>query len=554
MTTATPSAPSQREVNPWVVLIVLCSGFFMIMLDSTIVNVALPAMLDGLDGSLDQILWVINAYLLAYATLLITGGRLGDIFGPRNLFITGLSVFVLASIACGVSQNTTQMIIARVVQGLAGALLTPQTLTIITAVFPKERRGAAMGVWSALIGMSAIAGPIIGGVLVDGVNWRWIFFVNVPIGAVGLWGAFRFVPDLRPGRSHRLDLPGVLLVSASLSLIVYGLIEGERYDWGECWGPITIWEIIGAGVVLLIAFVVYERRPSEPLLPLALIRNRNFAVLNWLQALIAFGLMALYLPVVLFLQSVLDMSAIRAGLTMAPWAVATMFTAPFAGRLADKYGAKWVLMLGLALFSLGVGLMIAAVDLDAGFLSFLLPGFVAGGGLGLSMAPLTAEALREVPPVQVGAASGMLNAVRQVGSVIGTAVVGAVLQAQLSSSFASQARDRVAGVDAPAEVKTQLIDAFSEASDSGLQVAPGQNGGVALPDGVAPDTASTLEQVAHDVFVNGFTDAVKPTLAVPVVVLAVAALSCLAIARRRAAAEVTPAPAAAPDKAPAAAD
>ena len=553
MTTATPTAPSQREANPWVVLLVLCMGFFMIMLDTTIVNIALPAMLDGLDGSLDQIVWVVNAYLLVYATLLITGGRLGDIFGPRNLFVFGLAVFTLASVFCGISQNAPQIIAARVLQGIGGALLTPQTLALMTAVFPKERRGAAMGVWSAVVGLSTVVGPTVGGVLVDQANWRWIFYVNIPIGLITLLGVFRYVPDLRPGRRHRLDLPGVALISASLFLIVYGLIEGERYDWSDCWGPITIWEIIGAGVLLLVVFVLYERRPDEPLLPLALLRNRNYSVLNWLNALVNFSVMALYLPMVLFLQSVLDMSAIRAGLTMAPWSVATMFTAPVAGRLADKYGAKWVLLTGVASFGVGIALMINAVSLNADLVSFLLPGMLAGGGLGLCLAPMTAEALREIPPQQVGAASGMFNAVRQVGSVIGTAVVGAVLQTRLASALANQAENRVGSVDAPEEVKQQFVEGFGSAADAGLQVAPGANGGFQPPEGADPGLVDTLQQLAHDVFVHGYTDAVKPSLAVPVVVLAAAAVSCFAIARRQAAAEVTPAPAAA-DKAPATAD
>ena len=532
MTMDTKTA-GRGEANPWLVLLVLCLGFFMIMLDTTIVNIALPAMLDGLGGSLDQIVWVVNAYLLAYATLLIIGGRLGDIFGPRNLFIIGLVVFIAASIACGLSQNTTTIIVARVVQGVGGAMLTPQSLAIIGAVFPAEKRGSALGIWSAVVGLSTIAGPTVGGVLVDQASWRWIFFVNVPIGLIALVGTFLYVPDIRPGRHHKLDWTGVVLITSSLFLVVYGLVEGQRYDWGKCWGPIGIWEIIGAGAVLLVVFVRYERRPAEPLLPLSLFRNRTFSMMNVAQLLVAFGILGIYLPIVFFLESVCGMSAIKAGLTLAPWSVATIVAAPFAGRLADKYGGKYVLMTGLVMFGGGIALMIPAMHHGAGLPSFLPGGIVAGGGLGLSLAPLTAEAMREIEPHQVGAASGLLNAVRQVGSVIGSAVVGAVLQQQLAASLKDQAKVRAASLNVPADVKEQFLHSYAGAGKGGLEVAPGQNGGVHLPTGLPADVTATLRSAAHDIFTNGYIHAVKPTLAVPAIVVGVAALSCLLVPTRR---------------------
>jgi EmrB/QacA subfamily drug resistance transporter len=534
VTTAKPTARG-REANPWLVLLVLCLGFFMIMLDTTIVNIALPAMLEGLDSSLDQIVWVVNAYLLSYATLLITGGRLGDIFGPRNLFVIGLVVFVGASVACGLSDTATQMITARVIQGVGGALLTPQTLAIVNSVFPQEKRGAAMGVWSAVIGTSTIAGPTLGGVLVDQASWRWIFYVNVPVGLIALVGTFLYVPDIRPGRSHRLDVPGVLLASAGLFLVVFGLVEGQRYDWGACWGPVTIWEIIGGGVVVLAGFVLFERRPAEPLLPLALFRNRVYSVMNWVQALVAFGILGIYLPVILFLQSVVGMSAVHAGLTLAPWSVATILAAPMAGRLADRYGGKWVLAIGLVLFGGGIALMIPSIHPGAGVPDFLLPGVVAGAGLGLSMAPMTAEAMREIQPQQVGAASGMFNAVRQVGSVIGSSVVGAVLQQQLATHLRDQAAHRTAALQGvPAGTKAQFLHGYADAGSGGLQVAPGQDGGVALPKGLPADVAARLQQTAHDIFVHGYVDAVKPTIAVPAAVVLLGALSATLTPGRRA--------------------
>ena len=399
MTTDTPEQvpAAGKTPNPWPVLLVLCLGFFMIMLDTTIVNIAIPSMMSGLHASLDQIFWVVNAYLLAYAMLLITAGRLGDLWGPRNLFIVGLIVFTLASTACGLAQNPGQIIAARVVQGVGGALLTPQTLAIIAVVFPPARRGAAMGVWGGIVGLATVAGPTLGGLLVNS-SWRWIFFVNIPIGLVTLVATLRIVPDPRPGRRHRLDVPGIVLASAGLFLLVFGLIEGQRYDWGSIWGAVTIPELIGAGVVLLVVFVLMERRPGEPLLPLSLFRIRNYSVMNWIQGLTAFAMLGVYLPIVLVYQSVLGMSALRAGLTLAPLSVASIFAAPVAGKLADRFGGKYVLLTGLAVFGAGIALMVPAIKLDAGMLTFLLPNIVAGLGLGLCLAPLTTEAMRDIRP------------------------------------------------------------------------------------------------------------------------------------------------------------
>src|ERR1700724_1298310 len=241
---------AEKRVNPWLVLLVLTSGFFMILLDTTIVNVAIPAMSAGLNTTLDQILWVLNAYILTYAVLLITAGRLGDLYGQRNLFAIGLFIFTLASALCGFSQNATELIAARVLQGIGGAILTPQTLSIITTLFPPERRGAAFGVWGGVAGLATIAGPTVGGAIVTYISWQWIFFVNVPIGIAALVATFAIIPDVRPGRRHGWDIVGVILATSGLFGMVFGLIEGERFNWGQIdsYG-ITIPEVLGAGAL-----------------------------------------------------------------------------------------------------------------------------------------------------------------------------------------------------------------------------------------------------------------------------------------------------------------
>src|SRR2546423_4603109 len=323
---------ARARTNPWLVLLVLTSGFFMIMLDTTIVNVAIPAMSTGLNTTLDQILWVLNAYVLVYAVLLITAGRLGDLYGQRNLFAIGLLIFTIASALCGLAQNPEQLIAARILQGVGGALLTPQTLAILTSIFPPERRGAAFGIWGGVAGLATVAGPTVGGAIITYIDWRWIFYINVPIGIAALIATFLVIPDVRPGRRHGWDIVGMLIATLGLFAIVFALIEGQRYSWGQIESsPLTIPEVIGAGVVLVGLFVVWERFQTEPLLPLSLFEDRNFAVANWIAAAISFGMLSMFLPFTIYLQSVRSFSALVAGLTLAPMSITSMFTAPFAG-------------------------------------------------------------------------------------------------------------------------------------------------------------------------------------------------------------------------------
>src|SRR5579859_4666372 len=528
---------NEKQKNPWLVLLVLCLGFFMILLDTTIVNVAIPSIITGLRTSLDQVLWVLNAYLLAYAVLLITAGRLGDLWGPRSLFAVGLVVFTLASAACGLAQDTGQLIAARVVQGVGGALLTPQTLTIITSIFPPERRGAAFGIWGGVAGIATITGPTLGGFLVTYVDWRWIFFVNLPVGIVAVVATFLVVPDLRPGRRHRLDLVGVALATAGLFGITFGLVEGQRYDWGTFWNGVTIPEVIAAGVAFLLVFLAWEwylSRDSveaEPLVPLRLFQNRNYSITIWISTVIAFGMLGLFLPLTIFLQSVRGMTAFQAGLTFAPMSLMSMLIAPFAGRLVDRIGGKYILLTGLTLFAVGMGLVDVAIGPDAGWQSFFFPALVAGIGMGMTFAPLAAVAMRDIQPQMAGAASGVLNTSRQVGGVVGSAAVGAVLQNRLATGLHDEAVSRAGQLPVP--FQQRFVDGFSQAARTGFQVGRGQLGGASLPAGIPPQAAAKLSQVAHDTFVFGFTNAVKPTLLLPLAVILVGAVSCLGIAGRR---------------------
>jgi EmrB/QacA subfamily drug resistance transporter len=523
------ATPAQAK-NEWLVLVFLSLGFFMILLDTTIVNIAIPAMISGLNSSLDQILWVVNAYLLAYAVLLITAGRLGDFFGPRRLFALGLAIFTVASALCGLAQDGNQLILARILQGIGGAILTPQTLSIITVIFPPERRGAAFGIWGAVAGVATVTGPTLGGFLVTYINWRWIFFVNVPVGLVALAGALLVVPDIRPGRRHRLDVVGVLLASASLFGIIFGLVEGERFNWGAIWGPITIPEIIAGGVVLFAVFVVFERFQAEPLMPLSLFSNRNFSISIWVSGAVAFGMLGFFIPVTIFFQSVLGFSALKAGLTFLPMSLVSMVVAPIAGRMSDRYGGKYILVAGLTFFATGMGLVVLVISLNATQATFWGPAALAGLGLGMTFAPLTTVAMRNVRPHMAGAASGVLNTVRQVGGAIGSAVIGAVLQNRLATQLQEQAVAYSSQV--PPAFRNSFVSGFSHAASGGFKVGVGQTGGGQLPAGTPPAAAATLQRLFHDVFANAYVNAVKPTLAVSIAVLVVGALSCLLIERR----------------------
>jgi EmrB/QacA subfamily drug resistance transporter len=521
----------EKRTNPWLVLLVLVTGFFMIMLDTTIVNVAIPAMSAGLNTTLDQILWVLNAYILVYAVLLITAGRLGDLYGQRNIFAIGLAIFTVASALCGFAQNANELIGARVLQGVGGALLTPQTLAILTGLFPPERRGAAFGIWAGVAGLATLAGPTLGGAIVTYIDWRWIFYVNVPIGIAALVATFAIVPDLRPGRRHGWDFVGVILATAGLFGLVFGLIEGERFHWGQIDSyVVTIPEVIGAGVVLLILFVIWERFQAEPLVPLSLFEERNFAVANWIAASIAFGMMSLFLPIVIYLQSVRGFSALVAGLTLAPMSLTSMIVAPFAGRFADRVGGKYILMAGIFLFAIGFATLTFVAGPDSTWINFLAPAVIAGAGMGMTFAPMTTVAMRNISPRMAGAASGVLNTTRQVGAAVGSAVVGALLQNNLANTLHDQAVSHATSL--PAAYRDQFIAAFSSVAANGFEIGTGQNG-AKLPPGLPPDVAARITALAHDVFVTGYIDALKPTLVLPIGVLALTALSALLIKRRK---------------------
>jgi len=519
--------------NPWAVLVVVSLGFFMTLLDLTIVNIAIPNIIDKLNASLDDVLWVLNAYALVLAVLVITAGRLGDLIGPRTMFVAGIALFTAASAACGLAPGAGWLIGFRAVQGLGAAMLMPQTLAIVTMTFPPERRGAAFGIWGAVAGLATIAGPTLGGLLVTAFDWRWIFFVNLPIGAAVLGLTFFIIPGFQPGRRHRFDILGVTLASLALLAICYGLVEGQRYDWGTVTSFITIPLIIAAGVVLLAVFFLVQklRQEREPLIPFALFRNRNFTLMNWVSCTLSIGMLGIFLPLTIYFQSALGFSALKAGLTLAPSSLVMIFVAPFLGKLTDKTGGKYILISGLTLFAVGMGWVVLIATPHSTWYDFLPALIIAGLGMGGTFAPLTTVAMREVDPRMAGAASGVLNTTRQVGSVIGTAAVGALLQNRLVAALTSQATIKSAAL--PAAARAPFVNGFRRSASGGL-LSGGPSGSApgGAPGGSA--LAAQLHRLGAEVFSTGYVLAMRWTMVMPIAVVLVAAASCLAIKNKAA--------------------
>jgi len=307
--------------NPWPAMWALVLGFFMILVDSTIVSVATDAILVGLHTDVNGVVWVTSAYLLAYVVPLLFTGRLGDQVGQKRMYMIGMVVFTAASVWCGLSASIGSLVAARVVQGLGAAMMTPQTMAMITRIFPPAKRGSAMAVWGSAAGVAMLVGPIAGGLLVDGFGWEWIFFVNVPVGIIGLFLAWRLVPTLSTHR-HRMDVIGTLLSAVGLFLLVFGIQEGQKYDWGTITGPISVWSLIIVGLLMLIAFVYWQaRNPNEPLLDLSLFRDRNFSLSNLAIAGMGFAVTGMAIPVMLYAQKGLGLSTTRSALLMLPLAI-----------------------------------------------------------------------------------------------------------------------------------------------------------------------------------------------------------------------------------------
>jgi len=386
--------------------------------------------------------------------------------------------------------------------------------------------------------VATIAGPTLGGLLVTAFDWRYIFFINVPIGIAVIILGIVLIPDIRTGTQHKLDVIGVALASLALLSICYGLVEGQKYNWGKITSFISIPLIIGVGVALLIAFLIFQAKTQdgEPLVPFALFRDRNFSLMNWVSCAVSVGLLGIFLPLTIYLQSALGFSALKAGLAMAPSSVVSMFVAPVAGRMTDRIGGKYILVTGLITFAIGMGWLAAIASPTSNWPDFVAPLVVAGFGLGCTFAPLTTTAMRGIQPRLAGAASGMLNTTRQVGSVIGTAAVGALLENRLTASLPAAVRARDAVL--PPQARSQLVTGFTKAAQSGAVVGTGHSS-FKLPPGTPPSLVAEIGRIAREAFSYGYVTAMHQTLVMPIALLVVCGLSCLAIKQGKTASQPT---------------
>ena len=504
MSTRTAADP-MRDVRPWHALWTMMIGFFMILVDTTIVAVANPRIMAALDTNYAAVIWVTSAYLLAYAVPLLVAGRLGDRFGPKNVYLIGLAVFTLASLWCGLADSIGMLIAARVVQGLGAAALTPQTLSTITRIFPAERRGVAMSVWGATAGAATLVGPLAGGFLVDALGWQWIFFVNVPLGVIGLVLAVRLVPAL-PKQRHRFDFVGVALSGVALFLIVFALQEGHAHNWAP-W----IWTMIGAGVVVMAVFVYWQSvNKHEPLVPLELFADRNFSLSNLGLAIVGFAVTATFLPVMFYAQLVCGLSPTQSALLTAPMAIVSVALAPAVGRMVDRSHPGPILGFGFAMLAIALTWLSIETTSTTPIWRLVLPFAAMGVGMAFIWAPLAATATRNLPPHLAGAGSGVFNTMRQIGAVLGSSAMAAYMTTRIQAELPTSASGPSGGGEVP-ELPAFLREPFAAAMSQSLLLPAfiavfGIVAALFLVDGIRRAVAPQPELVDYGGAADGLDD------------------------------------------------
>ena len=415
----------------WTFLIT-AMAVFMSALDNLVVTTALPVIRADFGATLSELEWMVNAYTLTFAVLLLTGAALGDRFGRKRLFIIGLTVFTIGSTAAALSGTSTELIVARAIQGIGGAIVTPLSLTILSAAVSPERRAVALGAWGGIAGLAIAIGPLVGGAIAQGLDWQWIFWVNVPIGLVAIPLAYVRLEESY-GPSQRLDLPGLGLVSAGLLAIVWGLVKGNELGWTD---PQIVGSL-GVGALLTGTFLAWEARTAAPMLPLHLFRSRAFAAANVVSMLMTFGMFGSIFLLAQFFQVVQGYSPLEAGLRTLPWTFMPVVVAPLAGLVSTRTGTRPLLVAGMALMAISLAWISLIVTPTIEYLA-LVPAFViAGTGMGLFFAPIANVVLSAVRPDEEGKASGANNAIRELGGVFGVAVLAAVFTA--NGSYASPA-------------------------------------------------------------------------------------------------------------------
>lgn len=513
---STADVPASFDRTQWAILIILTLSTFIVLDDASAVFIALPSILADLGGTLAQSTWILASFILSFAVFLLLFGKLGDIFGRRLMFVSGIGVFTLASLACAIAPSIEFLIGARVVLGIGAAMVEPTVLALIKSTFPREKLGLAFGVQGIAAGIGASLGPILGGFITTTLSWHYIFLLNVPIGIVAIVGALLTIRESRAeGISRTIDVPGLVTSGAGLFFLVFALVEGERLGWDST----TILGSFAAAIALLPLFVVIESRVRNPLVDLTLFKDRLFAVGNVLRGITEFGSLGVFFALSPFLQIVLGYSAFETGLVLLPLVAASIIVSPLAGSLSDRVDARWLVAPGFLLVA-GGNFWLAHLSPETGWAFFITPLAVLGAGLATLYGPTTSTTLRDIPDELSGIASSVSYTAFLLGSELGVAVVSAVLQSQLTANV----RDALAGTTLPAEEIDRISSSVSERTTSGQPAA--QGGG---PD--APQIQGLID--------GAYADAVNTALLACVAAALLGTLASLFFSSRRKAGSAT---------------
>src|SRR4051794_25548559 len=454
-----------EDNRKWWTLAAMCFALFMIMLDNTVVNVALPSIQNDLHASLSSLEWTVNAYTLTFAVLLVTGGRTGDIFGRRRMFLFGVVVFALSSAAIGLAPSQHWLVAGRAVQGIGAAFMMPGTLSIITNTFPPAERGKAIGTWAGVSALALAIGPVVGGALTEYVSWRAIFFLNLPVAAGAVAVTLFAAHESRDETVARtVDIPGIATLSVGLTALVLALVEGN--SWG--WGSARIVGLLAVAAVALPGFVLVERRVSKvPMVDFTFFRSRTFLGANSVGFIVSFAMLAMFFFLALYMQNILGYSPVQAGVRFLPSTLVIMVVAPISGRLADRVGPRPLMATGLTLTSFALFLQ-TRIDVNTSY-GLLLPAFmIMGAGIGLTMSPMSTAAMNSVNPDKAGVASGTLSMNRMLGGTFGVAALGALFQHLSRNELAG----KLAGTGLPAAVRDKIVHSLGSAGGAGVRLDP----------------------------------------------------------------------------------
>ncbi|MFL5827651.1 MAG: MFS transporter [Thermoleophilaceae bacterium] len=473
-----------EDNRKWWTLGAMCFALFMVMLDNTVVNVALPSIQKDLGASITSLEWTVNAYTLTFAVLLVTGGRLGDIFGRRRMFLFGVVVFAVSSAAIGLAPNDGFLVAGRAIQGIGAAFMMPGTLSIISATFPPEERGKAIGTWAGVSALALAVGPVVGGALTEYVSWRAIFFLNLPV-AAGAVAVTLFAAHESRDRTieRKVDIPGIVALSAGLIALVLALVEGNAWGWSS--GRIVA--LFAVAAIGFISFVLIEMRVRVPMVQFEFFKSRSFLGANLVAFIVSFAMLAMFFFIALYMQNILGYSPLQAGIRFLPSTVMIIFAAPIAGRLSDRIGPKPLIVTGLSLTAVALYLQ-STITVNTGY-AHLLPAFILMGiGMGITMSPMSTAAMNSVTVDKAGAASGILSMSRMVGGTFGVALIGAL--------FESTSRSRLSGTLGKLPLSPGQQASITD------QIATGTGG---TPTGVPSAVAGQVHAASNDAFINALS-------------------------------------------------